>query len=447
MSSKGRENEGVVIVKPSKPKKNKRKKGGKNSENKAVERGIGAWIKYSLGLTGGVKYVNKWLESGGRYEGSWHVNSRCPHKQGSMRYIDGATYDGAWKFGIRHGWGSATWSDGSTYEGKWKQDEFYGKGKFTTPNGDVYIGSWEQGFRHGKGSYIWKNGNTYDGYWDRGLIHGKGAKTWSDGSWYGGNWKYGMRHGKGRYEWPNGNYYKGNWRKGMRDGTGTKKLVDGTKYRGRWKQNKCEGQGKKYWPGDNVTYEGMWENGKHHGFGTKLYDDGTKYEGEWYYGKPHGISLLWWNNGEVFKIDFAYGKFVRLIDMWTSREAYRTGQMQKKIEDRLKQEMWKKMTLDQLESVAYNNSDESKDDGNDGDHDFLDDDGEENGGDEVLQMTARGTVLSQEKLDKMETESIASKVSEHSARLVAMGFSEDAAQAAANESIERREQKSREAKK
>lgn len=314
-----------------------------------------------------------------------------------------------------------------------KNDTFWGKGKFTASNGDRYIGSWEQGMRHGKGSYIWANGNTYDGQWDRGLIHGKGAKTWEDGSWYGGNWKRGMRHGKGRHEYPNGNYYKGNWRKGQKDGIGTKKLVDGTKYRGRWLKNRPHGEGKKYWPKDNVTYEGSWENGKHHGFGIKSYGDGTKYEGEWYYGKPHGISLLWWHTGEVFKIDFAYGKFVRLMDMWTSREAYRTGMMQKKIKDKLEAEMWKKMTLEQLESVAYDNS--LKDDGNDGDVDHVDDT------DDIILMTDRGSILSEAQSEKSAKESIASKVSEHSAKLIALGFSEEAANAAAKESLQRREEK------
>jgi len=143
--------------------KKKKKKKKNNDEEEQTERGLVAWFKYSLGLTGGIKYVNKWLESGGRYEGSWHVGSRCPHRQGSMLYIDGETYDGKWKFGVRRGWGAATYPDGSTYEGSWKNDEFSGKGKFVASNGDRYMGSWEQGMRHGRGAYIWENGNTYDG--------------------------------------------------------------------------------------------------------------------------------------------------------------------------------------------------------------------------------------------------------------------------------------------
>ena len=435
MSGKKDTENDVIAIKPTRKRKNKKNK--KNKDTADDNGGFVAWLKYAVGLSGGIKYVNKYLEDGGRYEGSWHAASRCPHNQGSMLYIDGETYDGRWKFGIRHGWGAATFMDGSTYEGKWKNDEFCGKGKFTSSNGDRYVGSWEQGLRHGKGSYMWTNGNTYDGSWDRGLIHGKGAKTWQDGSWYGGKWKHGMRHGKGRHEYPNGNYYKGNWRKGQKDGTGTKKLVDGTKYRGRWSQNKPHGQGKKYWPQDNCTYEGNWENGKHHGFGVKSYNDGTKYEGEWYYGKPHGISLLWWHTGEVFKIDFAYGKFMRLMGMWTSREKYRAGMMQQKIEDKLAAQMWKKMTLDQLESVAYDNSvgGKSGGEGNDGDVD------PDDAADEVVSMTSRGSVLSEAQSERSAKESIASKVSEQSDRLIAMGFSKEAANAAAQESLERREEK------
>ena len=92
-----------------KKRKKKRKGGlldeGEDDEETEPERGIIAWMKYMAGLTGGILYVNKWLESGGRYEGSWHGAARCPHRHGIMTYVDGEVYEGRWRLGVRHGWG------------------------------------------------------------------------------------------------------------------------------------------------------------------------------------------------------------------------------------------------------------------------------------------------------------------------------------------------------
>ena len=213
----------------------------------------------------------------------------------------------------------------------------------------------------------------------------------------------------------------------MRNGIGSKRLADGTRYKGRWLNNKPHGHGVKKWPTDNAMYEGEWENGKHHGHGVKTYNDGTRYEGGWYYGKPHGISLLRESHGRIFQIDFAYGKFVRLCDMWASDRDYQSGQAQKVLEERLAQEMWKKMTLEQLENAGMSDEEDAGDAGEGVDH--LDDEdtlaampGEADGG----TMSARS-----------RAESIASRVSQMSQRLLDMGFSQEAADKAAAESARR----------
>ena len=416
-----------------------------DDDDEEPERGLLAWLKYMVGMTGGVLYVNKWLESGGRYEGSWHGASRCPHRYGIMTFVDGETYEGKWRLGIRHGWGAGKFTDGSSYEGDWKNDQFHGKGKYTATNGDTYIGGWVQGLRHGKGVYAWANGNTYEGMWDRGLIHGSGSKTWADGSWYGGRWKYGMRHGKGRFEWPNGNYYKGMWRKGQRNGTGSKRLVDGTRYKGRWLNNRPHGHGIKKWPEAGAMYEGDWENGKHHGYGVKSYADGTRYEGDWYYGKPHGVSILFEGTDRVFKIDFAYGKFVQLLGMWETQEKYRLGIQQEMIEKKAAEALWMKMTLEQLEKDMYEDDFKEFEEAkkreaalallNDGDIDKSDD------VDDLIAMTARGSQISGETPSGMDDDEIRSQVSAASQKLIEMGFSEEAAEAAAKESLARRKQR------
>ena len=60
--------------------------------------------------------------------------------------------------------------------------------------------------------------------------------------------------------------------------------------------------------------------------------------------------------------------------------------------------------------------------------------------DEVIQMTGRGSILSETQSVKSAKDSIASRVSEHAEKLIEMGFSKDAANVAAKESLERREE-------
>ena len=233
------------------------------------------------------------------------------------------------------------------------------------------------------------------------------------------------------------------WRKGKRNGTGSKRLVDGTRYKGRWLNNRPHGHGVKKWPEAGAMYEGEWENGKHHGFGVKSYADGTRYEGNWYYGKPHGVSLLFEGTGRVFKIDFAYGKYVQLEGMWETVAKYKSGVQQEMIEKKAAEALWKKMTLEQLEKDMHDDDfkeyekAKKKEEAamlalNDGDADQLDT------VDDVIPMTGRGSLLSAESLSKIEDDEIRSQVSAASQKLIEMGFSEEAAEAAAAESLARR---------
>ena len=41
--------------------------------------------------------------------------------------------------------------DGSTYEGEWKYNLRHGFGTLNARNGEVYKGEWSQGMEHGKG--------------------------------------------------------------------------------------------------------------------------------------------------------------------------------------------------------------------------------------------------------------------------------------------------------
>ena len=105
--------------------------------------------------------------------------------------------------------------------------------------------------------------------------------------------------------------------------------------------------------------------------------------------------------------------------------------------------LWKKMTLEQLEKDMHDDDfkeyekAKKKEEAamlalNDGDADQLDT------VDDVIPMTGRGSLLSAESLSKIEDDEIRSQVSAASQKLIEMGFSEEAAEAAAAESLARR---------
>jgi hypothetical protein len=60
-------------------------------------------------------------------------------------YSDGATYEGEWKDGKRHGQGIWIRMDGMQYEGEWKDDKPNGQGALTSPKGEKRIGEWKEG--------------------------------------------------------------------------------------------------------------------------------------------------------------------------------------------------------------------------------------------------------------------------------------------------------------
>jgi len=53
-------------------------------------------------------------------------------------YESGATYQGAWLGGFRHGNGKMNWPDGASYEGEWNFGHAHGQGKFIHADGDIY---------------------------------------------------------------------------------------------------------------------------------------------------------------------------------------------------------------------------------------------------------------------------------------------------------------------
>ena len=61
--------------------------------------------------------VHRYRTSGATYDGQWLGGFR--HGRGVMSFRDGATYEGTWYLGIAHGYGKFTQVKGETYEGEW----------------------------------------------------------------------------------------------------------------------------------------------------------------------------------------------------------------------------------------------------------------------------------------------------------------------------------------
>jgi hypothetical protein len=80
-------------------------------------------------------------------------------------YKTGATYQGQWKGGLRHGRGVMIWPDSARYDGEWQFNQACGQGKFFHTDGDIYDGEWLNNKANGKGVYTNVKGARYDGYW------------------------------------------------------------------------------------------------------------------------------------------------------------------------------------------------------------------------------------------------------------------------------------------
>lgn len=100
----------------------------------------------------------------------------------------GATYEGQWLGGLRHGRGMMYFKDGSTYEGTWYIGFAHGYGKYTQVKGESYEGEWANNMYHGKGISTHVNFFVYNGMFRKGIMEGTGKETYPDGTQFFGNY-------------------------------------------------------------------------------------------------------------------------------------------------------------------------------------------------------------------------------------------------------------------
>lgn len=188
----------------------------------------------ALLVSGTVEAKKKKYPNGDYYEGE--MKKGVPHGFGKMTYVNGNTYEGAWKDG-KYGFGKMTYANGNTYSGEWKDNMKHGIGKMRYFNGDIYEGEWRIDVISGQGKMITPY-TMFEGIWNNGKFV-KGKQTHSYGNWREGEWSNGrFANGKCKdlilYSDVDSLYFEGNIKDGRPfEGIGKGKLSNNS-YNGKW---------------------------------------------------------------------------------------------------------------------------------------------------------------------------------------------------------------------
>jgi hypothetical protein len=94
----------------------------------------------------------------------------------TIKWNDGAAYQGQTYYGEIKGIGTMVYPDKSKYVGSWERDLPNGQGTFQTPEGIMYTVNFENGVPHGKGVIQDLDGRKYSARWVRGKLKEKSIK-------------------------------------------------------------------------------------------------------------------------------------------------------------------------------------------------------------------------------------------------------------------------------
>ena len=113
------------------------------------------------------KYERLIFRDGSIFEG---IHVRGMLLKGQMWYSNGATYDGTFFNGKRHGKGVCVFPNGGgTYVGCWNHGNMSGMGIMVYQDGGMLWGDFRRGELHGHGTEILPDGTVYhEGIWDEG---------------------------------------------------------------------------------------------------------------------------------------------------------------------------------------------------------------------------------------------------------------------------------------
>ena len=223
----------------------------------------------------------------------------------------GATYLGQFMSGKKEGLGKEVYQNGSYYEGHWRNGVRQGQGRFVSHNGDLFQGEFNNNKAEGQGTlYTSATQTTYTGGFENDKPHGKGKEEYSDGSFYMGDFKEGQMTGKCKFIFKDGGIYNGEVINGMATGKGKYTYKNSNKtYEGDFKNNKKHGKGTLVL--EKYTYTGKFRDGQMSGPGQLVWNDGKKLIGNFDKGRPHGAFEQVTKDGDVKKVMYDKGKFMR----------------------------------------------------------------------------------------------------------------------------------------
>ena len=94
----------------------------------------------------------------------------------TIKWNDGAAYQGQTYYGEIKGVGTMVYPDKSKYVGSWERDLPNGNGTFQTPEGITFTTTFVNGVPHGKGVIQDLDGRKYSARWVRGVLKEKSIK-------------------------------------------------------------------------------------------------------------------------------------------------------------------------------------------------------------------------------------------------------------------------------
>ena len=92
-------------------------------------------------------------------------------------------YTGKYDLGLPNGdEGHYQWASGATYNGSFKSGMKHGKGTWKKSskivNCNRFIGNYSEDKKHGYGEFFWESGNYYKGNYEADKRHGQGEFKW-----------------------------------------------------------------------------------------------------------------------------------------------------------------------------------------------------------------------------------------------------------------------------
>ena len=156
---------------------------------------------------------------------------------------------------------------------------------------------------NGEGTYHFSSGATYIGKFRDGQINGYGICTYSDGAIYKGEWHDGLPHGFGKKTFPiQKRSWQGQWLNGQPvDKTGAVVTIE--------PRRKSQSLTARH-AVPLQQLEGCIQGDCVNGTGTYVYrNQSARYEGEFRGEQAHGRGTIFYQNGEVYRGDWANDSF------------------------------------------------------------------------------------------------------------------------------------------